>query len=286
MTGLLLAASQSPAEAQGRRGSPRFRTPVRVHVAPQVRVHVRGWYGSGMYYPWGWGWGGWHGFYPPYGYYPYYGYNASVRIQVEPKNAEVYVDGHLAGMVDDFDGFFQRLHVEPGGREITVYKDGFRSYSERLYLRAGQNYGMRHVLEPLAAGEPNEPRPARAQFAQPDPEEAPRSWPRIVREPVDPRIVRDPVDPEPQVPAEIREPVPSNFGQVAIRVQPADAEILIDDEPWRGPQGAERLVVHLRPGVHRVEIRKEGFDPFVTSIDVKKGETAVLNVSLGRVPGV
>ena len=109
--------------------------------------------GSGMYYPWGWGWGGWPGYFPPYPYPGYYGYaSASVRIQVEPKNAEVYVDGHLAGMVDDFDGFFQRLQVEPGGREITVYKDGFRSYTERLYVSAGQSYGIRAALEPLRTG--------------------------------------------------------------------------------------------------------------------------------------
>ena len=30
----------------------------------------------------------------------------SVRIQAEPKTAEVYVDGFYAGIVDDFDGVF------------------------------------------------------------------------------------------------------------------------------------------------------------------------------------
>jgi hypothetical protein len=74
----------------------------------------------------------------------------------------------------------------------------------------------------------------------------------------------------------------SRFGQVAIRVQPADAEITIDGEPWRGPQGAERLVVHLASGTHRIEIRKEGFDPFVTAFEIRKGEVTVLNVSLAR----
>lgn len=283
MTGLLVAASYVPADAQSRRGQTRVRVhaPVRVRVVPQVRVHVGGWYRSGAYYPWGWGWGGWPGYYPPYPYPYYYGYAAaSVRIQVEPKNAEVYVDGHLAGMVDSFDGFFQRLQVAPGGREITIYREGFRSYSERLYLRVGQTYTMRQVLEPLAPGEPNEPRPAATAAAQPGPPDeayAPPP-PDIDRERagvIEPRAGQDP-----------RVIPPSNFGQVAIRVQPEDAEVLIDDEPWRGPQGLERLVVHLRPGTHRVEIRKEGFDPFVTSIDVKKGETVVLNVSLGRLSGV
>ncbi|MDO8835318.1 MAG: PEGA domain-containing protein [Vicinamibacterales bacterium] len=283
MTGLLVAGGHVPADAQSRRGhAPRIRVhaPVHVRVVPQVRVHVGGWYRHGAYYPWGWGWGGWPGYYPPYPYY--YGYaTASVRTQVEPKSAEVYVDGHLAGMVDDFDGIFQRLQVQPGGHEITIYKEGFRTYSERLYLRTGHNYNLRHILEPLQPGEPNEPRPVAIAAPRPGPPPddvyaEPRT--EIEREPI--RVVEPPEHPE--LPAAL----PSNFGQVAIRVQPQDAEVLIDDEPWRGPQGLERLVVHLRPGTHRVEIRKEGFDPFVTSIEVKKGETVVLNVSLGRVSGV
>jgi hypothetical protein len=69
---------------------------------------------------------------------------------------------------------------------------------------------------------------------------------------------------------------------VAIRVQPADAEVLIDGEPWRAQSGAERLVVQLAAGTHRVEIRKEGYDPFVTAVEIRRGETAVLNVSLSR----
>ncbi|MBP1603114.1 MAG: hypothetical protein H6Q09_286, partial [Acidobacteria bacterium] len=33
---------------------------------------------------------------------------------------------------------------------------------------------------------------------------------------------------------------------------------------------------------HRVEIRKEGFDPFVTAIEIRAGEVTVLNVSLAK----
>ena len=35
-----------------------------------------------------------------------------VRIQGAPHNAEVYVDGNYAGVVDDYDGTFQRLDLE------------------------------------------------------------------------------------------------------------------------------------------------------------------------------
>ena len=37
-----------------------------------------------------------------------------------PRNAEVYVDGRYAGIVDDYDGTFQRLDLEPGSHEIEI----------------------------------------------------------------------------------------------------------------------------------------------------------------------
>jgi len=217
-------------------------------------------------YPWG--------FYSPWYYpsYPYYygGYIvSSVRIQAEPKNAEVYVDGRFAGVVDEFDGFFQSLRVEPGGHELTLYLEGYRSVSQRVYVGPGENFKWRTIMERLAPGEANEPRPLPLPDSELGQEPEGRTQGLFPEEP-------------PPVRAEPENAMPSSFGQIAIRVQPADAEVLIDDEPWRTPEGAERLVVHLRPGAHRIEIRKEGHDPFVTSVDVKKGETANLNVSLSK----
>jgi len=51
--------------------------------------------------------------FPPYRY-PNIHADASVRLDVSPRDAEVYVDGYYAGVVDDFDGILQRLRVEPG----------------------------------------------------------------------------------------------------------------------------------------------------------------------------
>src|SRR5262245_49644668 len=65
------------------------------------------WYG-GYYAPF---FDPWYGFAYPYGPYPYpyyYDTGSSLRLEVTPKKAEVYVDGHYAGIVDDFDGVFQR----------------------------------------------------------------------------------------------------------------------------------------------------------------------------------
>src|SRR5215210_4971661 len=73
--------------------------------------------------------------YPPY--YPAYRYaepESNLRVNVQPKEASVYVDGYFAGTVEEFDGRFQRLHVLPGEHEIVVYLEGYRSLKQRLYL--------------------------------------------------------------------------------------------------------------------------------------------------------
>jgi hypothetical protein len=72
----------------------------------------------------------------------------------------------------------------------------------------------------------------------------------------------------------------TDSGAVAIRVQPAGAIVLIDGEKWEGPDGPDRLVVHLSEGTHRIEIQKEGFRSFVTEVRIRRGETVPLNVSL------
>src|SRR6476661_1828632 len=75
--------------------------------------------------------------YPPIYPYPAYRYGfaeADLRVKVKPKDAAVYVDGYFAGKVEDYDGAFERLHVEPGQHEIIIYLDGYRSLHERLYL--------------------------------------------------------------------------------------------------------------------------------------------------------
>jgi hypothetical protein len=131
------------------------------------------------------------------------------------------------------------------------------------------------VLEKLAPGEQEEPRPQPAY--QPPRADAQVDPPQAYRNP-------EPQALPPAAPAAESYPPPgdSRYGQVAIRVQPTDAEVFIDGEPWRTQAGVERLLVQLPAGTHRVEIRKEGYDSFVTAVEIRRGETAVLNVSLSR----
>src|SRR5262249_7655300 len=88
-----------------------------------------------------------------------YGSVASLRLQVSPRQTEVYIDGYYAGTVDDFDGIFQRLHIEPGSHDVTLYLDGYRTVHQRVYLQPTGASRLRYAMQRLGAGEVAEPRP-------------------------------------------------------------------------------------------------------------------------------
>jgi hypothetical protein len=151
LAAVVFLGSARTTEAQGRRG-----------YGPARRVVVVGGYYASpywMYDPW-YGYDQWgiYGYPPPYRYYnmdP----GASVRLEVKPKEAEVYVDGYYAGIVDDFDGVFQRLRVTPGEHEIELYLDGYKTVRQKVYLPVNDTFKIRYTMERLSAGEQPEARP-------------------------------------------------------------------------------------------------------------------------------
>ena len=256
-----------------------------------------GWWGP--YWGWGYWWDPlWYGPFWGYPYYPYYyrwgpGYydnSAELRLEVRPKEAQVYVDGYYAGIVDDFNGVFQRLHIRPGRHELAIYLPGFRTVRQNLYLTAGQDSKVRFDLVALGPGEQNEPPPQPVNPPAMEEGYGNQGQPPTAVQPGVPRPAR-PARPAPQAPAAPVPPAPpappegaveqgQGFGSLVIRVQPSGADVVIDGERWQGPEGSERLVVQVSEGSHRIEIRKEGFVPFSTTVTVRSGATAPINVSL------
>ena len=73
-----------------------------------------------------------------------------IRIQVKPAKdeAQVYVDGARAGVVDDFDGVFQRLNLPTGRHDVEIRLAGHRSFRQLVFVSPGRTYTLRHQLEP------------------------------------------------------------------------------------------------------------------------------------------
>src|SRR3954468_3691503 len=122
----------------------------------------------------------WYGYQYPYPPYPYgyraYEPDASVRLDVKPKQAEVYVDGYYAGIVDDFDGTFQRLHVPPGEHEIELWLDGYRTVRQKVHLQQDKTFKMQYEMEKIAAGQAPEAKP---QPIAPPPDQGEQPPPRM-----------------------------------------------------------------------------------------------------------
>jgi PEGA domain len=128
-------------------------------------------FGVGYGYPYAYG-------YPYYGYrYPYYGYGypygayaypagygyvgsvgyggyasggsgypgeayGGVRIENAPRDAQVFVDGHYAGIVDDFDGPFQQLTLESGPHQIEIRAPGLPPLSFDVNVQPGRTLSL------------------------------------------------------------------------------------------------------------------------------------------------
>jgi hypothetical protein len=238
----------SDAAAQ-RRGHPVRPRSATVGVRP---AFYGGYYG--YYDPFFWGYSGRY----PYGLYaPSYGADVysrtidSARLQVTPKHAEVYVDGHRAGTVDDFDGFLQRLDVPAGEHQLTLYLDGYRTIQQQVLFRPGATVKINYAMEPLPQGAPNEPRP------QPNPETAPQQGQPYQGRPAQP--VRD-------------RPSQADFGTLALRIQPRDAAVFVDGEEWSAPEAPGPVLLELSAGTHEIEVRKQGFTSYRTTVRVRGNE--------------
>ena len=263
---LFVSVAPSLAEAQRR-----HRGPVRV-VRPVVVIGGHGYYRYWRYDPW-YQWGPYG--YPPYGYA--YGlrddHTTSLRLQVTPRQAQVFVDGYLAGVVDDFDGVFQRLRLQPGGHTVTLFLEGYRTDEQDLYLRPGGDQRIQLTLEPLGSGERSQPPtpPREGATNGPNGEDEYDAAPGIPGR----RVV------EPDVQNEVRQR-PAAYGTLSLRVQPANAEVLIDGERWSGATDQERVVIQLPEGRHRIEVRQSGLVAYAEDVLIRRDRTLTLNVSLQR----
>jgi hypothetical protein len=184
---------------------------------------------------------------------------------VKPREASVYVDGYYAGTVDDFDGFMQSLPLPPGGHDIALYLEGFRTLRRSVYLRPGSHLHIRETLVRLGAGEVNEPPPAAP--AVPAPPAGSYAEPRSP-------------NPRPRAGgAPPQTPPAQAFGTLDLQVEPHEAEVTVDGRRWLTSDDGH-YIIDVPAGSHTVEISQPGAAPYRRTVVVREGESVPLNVSV------
>ena len=177
--GIVALPTLAEAQSRGRavsRGSSRAGRPPAVVVAPSRPYSYRAYrpgVGLGFYYgspwfigPYSYGLGYYYG-YPyrydtygsgyGYGGYSGYGYGGrhgsygarpwgGVRLAVAERDAEVYVDGYYAGVVDDFDGAMQRVDLEPGPHHLEIRAVDVEPVSFDVNVEPGRTITYRATL--------------------------------------------------------------------------------------------------------------------------------------------
>jgi hypothetical protein len=219
-----------------------------------------GWYGGYWGYPGGWG-GGWGG---GTAYRNAQREPGAIRVLVDPSEARVYVDGYYAGIVDDFDGLFQRLNASSGRHEITLKLEGYKTHRMKVYvtpdstlkLHYNMQKGSGETFEDLAGNVPD-------RELRRDREGDDQRWSERER--------RDRPDDSQASGA---------AGKLRLRVQPADASVYVDGA-FRG-SGREASLLQLPAGRHRVEVVRPGFRTVERDVEITAGDTIDLAVELDR----
>jgi len=129
-----------------------------------------GWnFGYVTYGPYGYGRSRWlwgpYGWYDPWDYDPYYspsyreryeeeGYResesrrlGSIRLRANPDSAQVFIDGALVGVVDDFNGMSNHLELEGGTHTIELRAEGYQPYTGEINVKVGKTLTERISLK-------------------------------------------------------------------------------------------------------------------------------------------
>jgi PEGA domain len=69
-----------------------------------------------------------------------------VQLDIDPRRAQVYVDGAYAGLVEEFSGYFHHLELPAGSHDIAVVAPGYEPISLHVIVSPGATLTQRATL--------------------------------------------------------------------------------------------------------------------------------------------
>ncbi|MFQ5634017.1 MAG: PEGA domain-containing protein [Gammaproteobacteria bacterium] len=203
-----------------------------------------------------------------------------VRLATVPAGADIYVDDEAAGVTP------ATVPVMAGTHRLTIRKDGHKPWERELVVEAGvpaqfpdirlaEADGLLTVItSPRGAAVSVDGRyrgttPLEVQLA-------PGRRYEVIASKAGFATVSRAVDMTSRRGNTVRLTLEARIGILRVTADPPDAELFIDGEP----RGAAMQELSLPARPHKVEIRKDGFAPFVTEISPQPGSPESLRVRL------
>jgi len=69
-----------------------------------------------------------------------------VQLDIDPRRAQVFVDGTYAGVVEDFSGYYHHLELPAGSHEIAVVSPGYDPLTLHVIVAPGATLTQRATL--------------------------------------------------------------------------------------------------------------------------------------------
>jgi hypothetical protein len=143
---------------------------------------------------------------------------ALITVDSNPADAEVWVNGQFKGTTP-----LQMDGIKPGNYQLTVKKQGFTDFTDRINLRSGQNKNLIAELSSLAGG-------------------------------------------------------------IQITTNPPSATIILDGNVLKDSRTPAKLD-NIPVGVHKLEIKKDGYASVNSEVEIKRGEVFSKNFDMIQLQG-
>ena len=218
---------------------------------------------------------------------------AVVKTDVQPEEAQVYLDGKYVGSADDFDGMPDFLYLGPGKYQLEFRLPNYMTFATELDVTAGQQLKIEEKLK-LEPGKsaldafPPESKgtPLGRVFTKgvsASAEAAPRGddgWSDGTPAP----SWRDSTGEERTDVRVAPPPRPTNRGRIKFRVMPDDAAVYMDDK-YLG--AADDLAANARgivaePGTHTITVTRPGYKSKTVEVTARAGSPVDVVIELDK----
>ena len=227
-----------------------------------------------------WGYGSWGRYRRPVTVYvdDYdNGHVGALDLDVSPEKAEIYIDGRLVGVADNFDGFPTFLWLADGTYDVAIYKPGYETIFRQYTIYPGAVIDVEDRMQP---GESIHPDDYYVQKSTVNRDERIR---RNREREAAVEAQKAPVLEAPEAPPMDRGSS-GEIGRLALDILPPDAAVYLDGIFLGTAEEVTGLTAGLvvEGGEHVLEITRPGFEPRKIDISLSPGERVDLAIVLDR----